>query len=119
PASIGRVDSHVVMWSSTNPPDPIDDYLIDIIADDGGNGDAMWAVGNEVAEVARLSAKHFVGKIVRIRPKKADAEDAYYMRAEPRIAGSTHFTGVTWVECAGVEIQPTGAFCFATVEDDT
>jgi len=93
--------------------------LRDIIVDDGGDGSAAWAVGMEVPEVARLSAMHYVGKVVRVRPKKANAEDAYYMKAQARIAGETGFAEVTWVEAAGVEQQPKDVFAFATVEDDT
>src|SRR5690606_529210 len=112
PTDIQRQESHVVMFA------PADDPIIDIIVDDGGDGNAAWAVGNEVAEVARLSAQHWVGKIVRIRPKKADQADAYYMRAEPRLPGNTGWTEVTWVETAGTVVQPEKVFCFATVEDD-
>src|SRR5690606_25534536 len=113
PSDVGRVDSHIVFNC------PTEDTLIDIIVDDGGDGNSAWAVGNEVAEVARLSAKHWVGKVVRVRPKKADQADAYYMKAEPRLPGNTGWTEVTWVETAGTIVQPNEVFCFATVEDDT
>jgi hypothetical protein len=111
-ASIGRTDSHVVVWAAGT------DTIVDIIVDDGGNGDGAWAVGNEVPEVAKLSAKHFVGKVVRIRPKKADQEDAYYMKALPRITGQTGWAEVTWVETAGQVATPApdNTLVFATVE---
>lgn len=100
---------------------PGTDYIIDIIVDDGGDGNGAWAVGNEVPEVAKLSAVHYVGKIVRIRPKKADQEDAYYMVARPRIAGETGLTEVTWVETAGTVATPAAdsTLVFATVQSGT
>src|SRR5690606_5419950 len=107
-----RRESHVVIFP------PADDPIIDIIVDDGGAGNAAWAVGNEVAEVARLSAQHWVCKIVRVRPRKADQADAYYLKAEARLRGNTGWTEVTWVETAGTVVQPEKVFCFAPGEDD-
>lgn len=117
--NIAVQDSHVVIAA------PAGTTIVDIICDDGGNGDGAWAVGNEVPEVARLSAKHAVvdsaaalSKIVRIRPKKADQEDAYYMKAVPRISGANNWPEVSWVETAGQIATPTpnNVLCFATVE---
>lgn len=109
--SVGRVDSHIVIGA---PPGT---SIVDVICDDGGNGDGAWAVGNEVPEVAKLSAKHWVGKIVRVRPKKASQEDAYYMVAQPRLPGNTGWTEVTWVEGVGqgATPDPNNVLCMATV----
>lgn len=113
--SIGVSHSHIAVSA------PGGSTIVDIIIDDGGNGDGAWAAGNEVPEVARLTSRHYVGKVVRIRPKKADQEDAYYMVARPRLEGTTGFTEVTWVETVGTSATPTagGVFCFATVEGGT
>lgn len=115
-AGIDYVDSHVVILAPGAA-----DTLVEVTADDSGDGSSIWAVGNEVPEVARLSSKHYVGKVVRIRPKKADQEDAYYMRATPRVAGDTGWTEVTWIETAGQIATPTpdNVLCFATVEAGT
>ncbi len=69
-----------------------------IAADDGGDDTLLRGVAQEVTSVELLSAVHHAGKVVRIKP--ANAADAFYMRAVPKVAGATGFVEVTWVEGA-------------------
>ena len=85
-----------------------------IEADDGGNGELMRGVADEVASVDAVSVIHHVGKVVKVRSR--NASEAFYLRAVARDrAVTTGYTEVTWVEGAGVEHSVTGGFFYATV----
>lgn len=81
---------------------------------DGGDGTLLRGVADEVESVDRLSPLHFAGKIVKIRTR--NSEDAFYMKAIPKIEGTTGMTEVTWIECAGVEQGISQALCLATLD---
>lgn len=70
--------------------------------DDGGNGELIRGVADEVGSVDQVSALHFVGKVVKVRSR--NASEAYYLKAVAKDKTvTTGYTEVTWVEGAGVE----------------
>lgn len=89
--------------------------ILDLTSADGGDGTLMRAVGNEVTSVDRLSALHWVGKVVRIRPE--DSTESYFMVAEPRIAGSEGWAEVTWREGAAAVVTPLQVLAYATIHN--
>lgn len=90
----------------------------EVYAEDGGDGAAIRAVGAEVSNIDLVSNIHYPGKIVKIRPKKNNGEDALYLKAVAK-EGVTSFGAVTWRECAGYEMLPTAPFCIGTVKSGT
>ena len=88
--------------------------VVSIDADDGGNGELIRGVADEVASVDAVSVIHHVGKVVKVRSR--NAAEAFYLKAVPRDRNvTTGYTEVTWVEGAGVEHSITGGFFYATV----
>lgn len=90
----------------------------EVYAEDGGDGSTVRAVGAEVANIDLVSNIHYPGKIVKVRPKKNNGEDALYLQAVAK-EGVTGFGYVTWRECAGYEMLPTAPFCIGTVKSGT
>ncbi|CAB4241280.1 hypothetical protein UFOVP60_1 [uncultured Caudovirales phage] len=84
-----------------------------ITATDGGDGSMIRAVGSEVAAVVDLTDKHYIGKVVHVRP--IGTTDGYYVKATPKVPGTTGFGEALWVEAAGVEHSIQHALCYATV----
>lgn len=92
----------------------------EIATDDGGDQTLMYGVGMDVQNIDLVSTVHRPGKIVRIRPKKNNGEDALYLMAVAKdgVTSGT-FTEVTWKEVAGYEMLPTKPFAIATVVNET
>ena len=83
--------------------------------EDGGDNTLMVGVASEVTSVEKVSVKHWVGKVVRVRAR--NAESSYYVKAVARDTSVTSgITEVTWVEGAGVTQTLTSGVCMATVE---
>lgn len=96
------------------------DYIIeDAKANDKGDREAFVSVSNSITDVARLTAEHYPGKVVRIKPKKSDESDSYYMRAVKREDASIvdGLQEVTWIQSAGDMVEINSAFAFGTIED--
>ena len=106
-----RIGSHVVFNA--------DQTIVEISIDDGGDGSLLRGVGAEIAMQEAVSTIHYVGKVVRVLPKNIDGSDSYYLKAYPRIDGTTGWAEVVWRECAGYEVKPTGVFVYGTVESGT
>ncbi|ANH51099.1 tail protein [Pseudomonas phage VSW-3] len=77
--------------------------------DDGGNGDFMRAVSNEITAAELTTPKHYAGKVVKVVPKQAGAV-AYYLRAEAT-NGVAGFGEVVWKECPGLNVTLNWVFC--------
>lgn len=78
-----------------------------ITVDDGGSGELIKAIAQEVETASDLSAQHIVGKVVRVIPRQAQfASDSYYLRATAKSPGLTGMQEVVWREAAGLEIRP-------------
>ena len=85
-----------------------------IETDDGGNGELLRGVADEIISVDHVSAIHHVGKVVKVRSRNAN--EAYYLKAVAKDkAVTTGYTEVTWVEGAGVDQTITGGLYYATV----
>lgn len=93
--------------------------LRDLEVDDEGDNSLIRGVGNEVANVDLVSTVHYVGKVVRVRPKKNNETDTLYLRAVPKVEGATGWQEVTWVEAAGYVMQPDAVLAYGTVVDET
>lgn len=93
--------------------------VLGVTALDGGDGQLVRAVSNEIKAADEVSLLHIAGKVVKVRPKTAAEDDAYYLEAVPKTSGATGLTEVTWRECAGVQQTPTTVFCLATVRGGT
>lgn len=102
-----RVGSHLVFEA--------DQEIVELTVNDGGDGSLMRGVGAEVGGPELVSNVHYVGKVVRVRPRKTNEEDAYYLQAFPKVEGATGWAEVTWREAAGVEYTPTTVFAHLTV----
>jgi hypothetical protein len=109
-AGVTRLDSTVL----------IDNVLVrDISCDDSGDGSLLRAVGNEVRAADLVSAIHYVGKVVKVAPKGVGGEDAFYLKAFPRVGSGTGWQQVSWRESAGYTMQPDDVFCMATIVGGT
>lgn len=106
-----RIDAHLVFAADQN--------IVEIEVSDGGDGSFIRGVAADVASPEMLTNVHLAGKIVRVLPKRNNEEDAYYLKAVPKVSGATGFVEVTWREAAGVVYTPTSVFAFATVKDGT
>lgn len=80
--------------------------MTDITTSDGGDGSSMLGVGNEVDNLDKLSVRHYVGKVVRIRPTGASSKEAYYMEAYAKNDGASGTQEVIWREAPGVLQTP-------------
>jgi len=96
-----------------------DATYVEISGEDGGDGTLLRAVGNEIAAPDLVSTTHWVGKVVKVRPKRKGGEDAFYLEAIPKNAGDTGWADVTWRETAGYVMQPLDVFIQGTVKDGT
>lgn len=91
----------------------------DISVNDGGDGSLFRAVGNTVTSPDLLTPIHLVSKVVKVQPKKANLDDAYYMEAYPRVPGQVGWQEVVWRESVGFRMTPVSVFCYATVTGTT
>lgn len=105
------VDSTVMLYAGT-----AFDKIVSITAEDGGDGSLLRAVGNEVASIDQVSTIHQVGKVVRVRPKRNDGTDVFYLKAYQKgPILDLNYAEVTWREAAGFESTPVDLYCYATV----
>src|SRR5690606_34210099 len=79
-----------------------DDEFVDITVDDEGDGTTFFAAGQEITDATYATKYHFHGKIIRVRPSGAGADEAYYLRAELESGETSGFGSVDWFETAGV-----------------
>lgn len=91
----------------------------EVSAEDGGDNSLIRAVGNRVSNVELVSTVHYVGKVVKVRPKKTAEDDALYLVAVPKEEGTTGWGEVTWRETAGYIINPSEVFVQGTVVSET
>lgn len=110
---IGRVDSTLLI-NSAGDADPV----VEVACEDGGDGTLFRAVGSEITSIDMVSAVHFAGKVVRVRPKKNDGSDVFYLKAYPKL-GVTNYGEVTWREAAGYVITPESFVAMATIHNGT
>lgn len=80
-----------------------DDNFVDITVDDEGDGTTFYASGQEIADATYSVKFHFHGKVIRVRPSGAGADEAYYLRAELEDGRTSGFGSVDWYEAPGVE----------------
>ncbi|WNV48172.1 tubular tail protein B [Caulobacter phage Quill_5.2] len=93
--------------------------IVECSTEDGGDGTLMYGVGKDVTNVDKVSATHWPGKIVRVRPKKNNGKDSLYLEALAKDGTTGAWTEVTWRECAGYTMLPVAPFCIATVKAGT
>jgi len=112
------------------------DNIREIVVDDGGDTSLIRGVGNEVSSADLVSVRHWYGKIVKVRAKKSDDSDAYYLKSDnkndsndpaayttssaaPNAVNSSPSISntirgeVVWKECAGYTQTLTNHFLFA------
>ena len=106
-----RIGSHILF--------DYDQNILEVSVDDGGDGTLLRGVGSEVSAADLVSTVHYVGKVVKVRPKSNNGSDAFYLKAYPKIDGSTGWAEVVWRECAGYEMRPSGVFVYGSIEGGT
>jgi hypothetical protein len=79
-----------------------DENFVDITVDDEGDGTTFFSAGKEITDATYATKHHFHGKIIRVRPSGAGADEAYYLRAELETGQLEGFGAVNWFETAGV-----------------
>lgn len=89
-----------------------------ISTDDGGDDSLINAVSHEVTAPELVSTTHYVGRVIKVRPKRSNEDDAFYLEAVAKDAGATGWAAVYWKETAGTVTQPTSVFVLATVKDN-
>ena len=109
-AEVKVIGSHICIGATT--------VITSVTGNDGGDGQLLRAVSNEIKAAEETSQIHFAGKVVKIRPKKNSGHDAYYIVAIPYDASATGFTEVTWRESAGYIMTPADVFIMGTVVSD-
>lgn len=102
PGAVVRTGSHLILYDATG-----------ITVDDGGDGSLIRGVANEIESIDKVSVIHFIGKVVKVRTR--NSAEAYYLKAEAKVAGATGYGEVTWSEAAGVVHSITGGLFYSTV----
>ncbi|APL99497.1 tail protein [Aquamicrobium phage P14] len=92
---------------------------VDIKATDSGDGTSIRDTARVVRAVNQVGDFHWVGKVVKVHPTKADASDALYLRAVAVAAGEAGWAEVRWVETAGVIQKPKNVFLMGFIKNDT
>lgn len=96
--------------------------ITEIVVDDGGDSTLIRGVGNEVSSADLVSTRHWYGKIVKVRAKKSDDSDAYYLKAESKNGsndpGVTDRGEVIWKEAAGYTQNLENNFLFGYYHTD-
>lgn len=100
------IDSTVII-NSTGMANPV----VEITCEDGGDGSTLRGVGGEVTAADQVSTIHYPGKVVKVRPKKNDGSDVFYLKAYAKKPGSTGWGEVMWREAAGYEATPSNLWC--------
>ncbi|QEG09647.1 tail tube protein [Xanthomonas phage Pagan] len=80
-----------------------DDQFKDITVDDEGDGTTFYAAGQEITDATYAVKFHWHGKIIRVRPSGAGADETYYLRAELENGETSGYGSVDWYEAPGVE----------------
>lgn len=109
-SQIGRVDSTIVFNTGTDP-----DPAVELSCADGGDGTLFRGVGAEITSIDMVSAVHYPGKVVKVRPKKNNGTDVFYLKAYPRAGSGTGPQEVTWRESSGFTTTPTNFCALATI----
>lgn len=107
-----NVDSTIVMNTSA-----MTDKIVEIVCYDGGDNSLFRAVGNVVSAADQVSTVHMVGKVIKVRPKKSDDSDSYYLKAVAKVTGQMGWVEVTWQETAGYITTPSNLFAYSTVHN--
>lgn len=112
---VTRNDSTVIVYDNLGG-----NKILSIAVEDGGDGTLFLGVGNEVSAVERVSTIHEVGKTIRVRPKRNDGTDVFYLRAyrANNATSGARFSEVTWREAAGLETQIVRPWLVAKVHTD-
>jgi len=84
-----------------------DDEFVDIEVYDGADNTTVYTVGKEITDPTRVTKYHFHGKIVRVRPSGAGADEAYYLEARLDSGATSGHGAVSWFEVEGVSAQIT------------
>lgn len=106
---VTRIDSYVVINNAAYK---------EIEIEDSGDNSLVRSVGNVIDNIDLVSARHYVGKIVKVEPEDSTG-DHVYLKAFAKDDTSTGWTEVVWREAAGFETTPKTVFCIATVEGGT
>lgn len=86
-----------------NDPD-----FVNIEVDDGGDNTTVFVNGREITDATRAVKYHFHGKIIRVRPRGAGNDEAYYLEARLEDGRTSGYGAVEWHEVAGVSADITG-----------
>lgn len=106
------------------PAQRIDGYVVitdpaykEIALEDSGDNSLVRSVGNVVENINLVSARHYVGKIIKVEPENSTG-DPVYLKAFAKDGVSTGWAEVVWREAAGFETIPETVFCYATVNNN-
>lgn len=91
-----------------------DTALTGITVNDNGDGTFMRAAHQTVADASQLTNMHYVGKVIKVQAK--DEDPAYFLKAVPRVTGSTGYTEVVWEEATSHTFTSGVWFALGTVE---
>ena len=103
--TVTRNSSHLFIDDAT---------LTGITVNDNGDGTFMRAAHQTVVEASQLTNMHYVGKIIKVQAK--DEDPAYFLKAVPRVLGTSGYTEVTWEEATSHTFAPGVWFALGTVE---
>lgn len=119
------VDALIVAGVSGSDVERIDSYVVvdsasykEIAMEDNGDNSLVRSVGNTVENIDLVSARHFVGKVLKVEPEDSTG-DPVYLQAFAKDEVSTGWAEVVWREAAGFRMTPTSVFCYATVQAGT
>lgn len=92
-----------------------------VVVDDGGNGQFLKAAATEVESIADLTARHMVGKTIRVTPQQTGLGNqmSYYMTARAATPGLSGWQGVIWEEGPGLRVTPQFMFLLGWVNNGT
>jgi hypothetical protein len=97
--TVSRVDGHLLF-----------EGMKALTVDDGGDGSLVLAVANNIQDVADLTKKHWIGKVVRVRP--VSSSEAFYMKAIASNDGDTGWADVKWIEGTAFEHTLSGGLIY-------
>jgi hypothetical protein len=89
-----------------------------VTVDDGGNGDFMRAVSNDITAAELVTPRHWDGKIVKVVPKQANSL-AFYLKAESTSGQTGQFGEVIWRETAGIAVTLSWVFAIGAIVGGT
>lgn len=103
--TVTRNSSHLFIDDAT---------LTGITVNDNGDGTFMRAAHQTVVDATQLTNMHYVGKIIKVQAK--DEDPAYFLKAVPRVIGTSGYTEVVWEEAASHTFTPGVWFAVGTVD---